>query len=223
MGQKVHPKVFRLGVIDTWNSKWFARQSQKYSALLREDVEIRSFLNRKLSEAGLASVDIERTPAGVAVTINTSRPGVVIGRGGTGVEQLKKELTRLIGRGRRKVDVKVNVQEIANPEQNAQVVMRNVIDQIQKRLPFRRVMKHTVDQVMRSGALGAKIILAGRLNGAEIARTEKLSTGKIPLQTLRANVEYARGAARTTYGAIGIKVWIYRGEVFAAKRREPRT
>lgn len=222
MGQKVHPRVFRLGVIDTWNSKWFARQSQKYSALLREDVEIRSFLNRKLGEAGLASVDIERSPVGVTITVNTSRPGMVIGRGGTGVEQLKKELARLIGRGRRKVDVKVNVQEVSNPEQNAQVVVRNVIDQIQKRLPFRRVMKHTIDQIMRAGALGAKVILAGRLNGAEIARTEKLSTGKIPLQTLRANVEYARGAARTTYGAIGVKVWIYRGEVFAEKHRDQR-
>jgi small subunit ribosomal protein S3 len=223
MGQKVHPKVFRLGVIDTWNSKWFARQSKKYSQLLREDVEIRTFLNRKLGQAGLASVDIERSANGVAVTISTSRPGMVIGRGGTGVEQLRKDLVRLIGQGRRRVDVKVNVQEVGNPEQNAQVVVRNVIDQIQKRLPFRRIMKHTIDQVMRAGALGAKVILAGRLNGAEIARTEKLSVGKIPLQTLRANVDYARGAARTTYGAIGVKVWIYRGEVFAEKNRRPPT
>lgn len=215
MGQKVHPKAFRLGVITSWNSKWFARKN--YSFLLREDIEIRKHLNNKLREAGLAGVDIERSANGIAVTIQTSRPGMVIGRGGTGVEKLKNELARLVGKGRKKVDVKVNIQEVENPDQNAQVVVRNVIDQIEKRLPFRRIIKHTVDQVMRSGALGAKVMLSGRLNGAEIARTEKLSSGKIPLQTLRANIDYARGAARTTYGAIGVKVWVYHGEVFASK------
>ena len=156
------------------------------------------------------------------ITVSTSRPGMVIGRGGTGVEQLKKQIARIIGKGKRKVDVKVNIQEVQNPDQNAQVVVGSIIDQIEKRLPFRRIMKHTVDQIMRSGAQGAKVMLAGRLNGAEIARTEKLSNGKIPLQTLRADIDYARGAAHTTYGAIGVKVWVYRGEVFAENNRKKK-
>lgn len=220
MGQKVHPTVYRLGVIKPWNSKWFSRQH--YSELLREDVEVRKFLSTKLHDAGLANVDIERSTNGVAITVHTSRPGMVIGRGGTGVEALKKELTRIIGKGKRKVDVKVNIQEVQNPDQNAQVLVRGIIDQIEKRLPFRRVMKHSIEQIMRSGALGAKVMLAGRLNGAEIARTEKLSSGKIPLQTLRADVDYARGAAHTTYGAIGVKVWVYRGDIFAEKKQQPK-
>jgi len=218
MGQKVHPTAFRLGVNKPWNSKWFARQ--KYSELLREDIEIRKHLRSKLQDSGLSAVDIERSMSGVSITVHTSRPGMVIGRGGSGVEQLKRELTRIIGKGKRKVDVKVNIQEVQNPDQNAQVIVNSVIDQIQKRLPFRRVMKHTIDQIMRSGAQGAKVMLSGRLNGAEIARSEKLSNGKIPLQTLRADIDYARGAAHTTYGAIGVKVWVYRGEVFAKKEQE---
>lgn len=213
MGQKVHPIAFRLGVNRPWNAKWFARGN--YSDLLREDIEVRKFLTVKLRDAGLASIDIERSTNGVIIGISTSRPGMVIGRGGTGVEQLKKQIARIIGKGKRKVDVKVNIQEVQNPDQNAQVVVGSIIEQIEKRLPFRRIMKHTIDQVMRSGAQGAKVMLSGRLNGAEIARTEKLASGKIPLQTLRADVDYARGAAHTTYGAIGVKVWVYRGEVFA--------
>ncbi len=220
MGQKVHPIAFRLGVNRPWNAKWFARQN--YSGLLREDIEVRKFLSVKLRDAGLASIEIDRSTNGVVITVSTSRPGMVIGRGGTGVEQLKKQIARIIGKGKRKVDVKVNIQEVQNPDQNAQVVVGSIIDQIEKRLPFRRIMKHTVDQIMRSGAQGAKVMLAGRLNGAEIARTEKLSNGKIPLQTLRADIDYARGAAHTTYGAIGVKVWVYRGEVFAENNRKKK-
>jgi len=215
MGQKVHPKAFRLGVIKSWNSKWFA--DRNYSQLLRQDVELRSFLQKKLRDAGLAGVDIERASNGLTVTIHTSRPGMVIGRGGTSADQLKKSLAKMVRQGQKKVEVKLNVQEVPNPDQNAQVMVRSIADQLEKRLPFRRVMKHAVEQIMRSGALGAKVMLAGRLNGAEIARTEKLSSGTIPLQTLRADVDYARGAAKTTYGAIGVKVWVYRGEVFSAK------
>lgn len=212
MGQKVHPRVFRLGVISGWNAKWFAERG--YSKLLREDVEIRSYLNKKLRDASIAGVDIERSSNGLIVTVHTSRPGMVIGRGGTGVEQLKKDLTRFVSGGKKRVNLKLNIQEVMNPDQNAQVIVRSVVDQIEKRLPFRRVLKHTVEQVMRSGALGVKVIVAGRLNGAEIARTEKLSSGMIPLQTLRADIDYGRGAAHTTYGQIGVKVWIYRGEIF---------
>lgn len=221
MGQKVHPRAFRLGVIEGWNAKWFAPRRQ-YRQLLQEDVRIRSFLNKRLRDAGLAKVDIERSSNGLIITVHTSRPGVVIGRGGAGAELLKKELTKLIPKGPKKVAIKLNIQEVGNPDGNAQVVVRSIIDQIEKRLPFRRILKHTVEQIMRSGALGARVQLAGRLNGAEIARTEKLSAGTIPLQTLRADVEYARGAAHTTYGAIGVKVWVYHGEVFAdeAPKRE---
>ncbi|MBI4093269.1 MAG: 30S ribosomal protein S3 [Candidatus Kerfeldbacteria bacterium] len=219
MGQKVHPRIFRIGVIGGWNAKWFARRG--YSQMLREDIEIRKFLSDKLRDAGLANIEIERSNSGLIVTVFTSRPGMVIGRGGAGVEQLKAGLTGLVAAGNKKVSLKLNIQEVQNPDQNAQVVVRGVIDQIEKRLPFRRVMKHAVEQMMRSGALGAKVMLAGRLNGAEIARTEKLAAGTIPLQTLRADVDYARGAARTTYGAIGVKVWIYRGEVFKPKGRQP--
>lgn len=218
MGQKVHPRAFRLGVIGSWNAKWFA--DRNFSSLLREDVTIRSFLNKRLRNAGIAGVEIERSSNGLIVTVHTSRPGMVIGRGGAGADQLKKELLRLIASSKKKINLKLNIQEVQNPDQNAQVVVRNVVDQIEKRLPFRRVLKHTVDQVMRSGALGAKVMLAGRLNGAEIARTEKLSRGTIPLQTLRADVDYGRGAAHTTYGQIGVKVWIYRGQVFAAQPRK---
>lgn len=216
MGQKVHPRAFRLGVIGTWNSKWFSRRG--YSLLLREDVEIRKYISQKLREASVAQIEIERSSSGVTITIETSRPGMVIGRGGASLEQLKKGLLRFVGRGKGgKFNLKLNIQEVTNPDQNAQIVMRNVIEQIEKRLPFRRVMKHTIDQVMRSGALGAKVMLAGRLNGAEIARTEKLARGTIPLQTIRADIDYARGAANTTYGTIGVKVWIYRGEIFEKK------
>lgn len=214
MGQKVHPHAFRLGVIKSWSSKWFA--GRNYSDLLKQDVMLRAYLRNKLRDAGLAGVDIERSSNGIIVTVHTSRPGVVIGRGGAGAEQLKKELARIV-RGPKKVIIKLNIQEVQNPDQNAQVAVLNVIDQLQKRLPFRRVMKHSVEQIMRSGALGAKVQIAGRLNGAEIARTEKLASGTIPLQTLRADVDFARGAARTTYGAIGVKVWIYRGDVFEKK------
>ncbi len=218
MGQKVHPRAFRLGVIGSWNAKWFA--GRNYSRLLREDVTIRSYLNKRLRDAGIAGVEIERSSNGLIVTVHTSRPGMVIGRGGAGADKLKQELLRLIASGQKKTNLKLNIQEVQNPDQNAQVVVRSVVDQIEKRLPFRRVLKHTVDQVMRSGALGVKVMLAGRLNGAEIARTEKLSRGTIPLQTLRADVDFGRGAAHTTYGQIGVKVWIYRGQVFAVQARK---
>lgn len=211
MGQKVHPKAFRLGVIDTWNSKWFARKG--YAALVREDVTIRRYITRKLREAGIASVDIERSPAALTITLSTSKPGVVIGRGGSGAEALRKELQQKILRNP-KLNVRLNIQEVRQPELDAQIVTQNIIEQVEKRLPFRRIMKQTTESVMRSGAQGVKVMMAGRLNGAEIARTEHLVRGKIPLQTLRANIQYARGTASTTYGTIGVKVWIYKGEVF---------
>lgn len=212
MGQKVHPKSFRLGVSTDWNARWFA--TRDYAKLLRQDVMIRKFLKTKLPPSGISAVDIERSLQNLIVTIHTSKPGVVIGRGGAGIEALKVGIRRLL-MGQGKYIIKLNIQEVTKPELSAQIVMGNMAEQIEKRLPFRRVLKTTVEQVMGAGALGVKVSVAGRLNGADIARTEVLGQGALPLQTLRANIDYARGEAHTTYGRIGIKVWIYKGEVFA--------
>lgn len=212
MGQKVHPKSFRLGVTAGWNSRWFT--SREYPKFLRQDVEIRKFLKKKLTTAGIAGVEIERSLQNLTITIHTAKPGVVIGRGGQGIESLKQGIRRLL-MGQGTYNVKLNVQEVSKPDLASQVVVGNIAEQIEKRLPFRRIMKQTVEQVMQAGAKGVKIMLAGRLNGAEIARTEMLTRGSLPLQTLRADIDYGRGEAFTTYGKIGIKVWIYKGEVFA--------
>jgi small subunit ribosomal protein S3 len=219
MGQKVHPKSFRLGVTAQWNSRWFT--SRDYPKFLRQDVQIRKFLKSKLPNAGLAAIDIERSLQNLTVTIHTSKPGVVIGRGGQGIESLKQGLRRLL-MGQGAYNIKLNVQEVAKPDLCAQVIVGNIAEQIEKRLPFRRVLKQTTDQIMQAGALGAKVMVAGRLNGAEIARTEYLGKGSLPLQTLRADIDYARGEAHTTYGKIGIKVWIYKGQVFRDTNKEPK-
>lgn len=219
MGQKVHPKSFRLGVTTDWNSKWFS--SREYPKLLRQDVMIRKYLKTKLPAAGVALVEIERSLQNLIVTIHTSKPGVVIGRGGAGIELLKKDLKQqLMGQG--KYNLKLNIQEVNKPELSAQIMVGNMAEQIEKRLPFRRVLKQTIEQVMNAGALGVKVMVAGRLNGSEIARTEMLSQGSLPLQTLRANIDYGRGEAHTTYGKIGIKVWIYKGKVFTKGNPEVR-
>ncbi len=211
MGQKVHPISFRLAVNRTWNSKWFS--VQRYREFLREDVQIRKFLIRKLKGAGLSNIEIERSANNVTITIYTSKPGLVIGRGGAGSEGLRKDLSRQFVR-EPKVQLKLNIQEISRPELDASIVTQNVIEQIEKRLPFRRILKQTVEQVKRAGAPGVKVMVSGRLNGAEIARREYLAWGRLPLQTLRANIDFSRGTAHTTYGTIGVKVWIYQGDVF---------
>lgn len=211
MGQKVHPISFRLGINKTWSSRWYAKK--RFAALLEQDIRIRKFIQKRFPEGGIASVDIERFANTLTVTITTSRPGVVIGRGGTGAEELKKELKKRILHDQ-KAALKLTIQELMKPEQNAQIIVHAVIDQIVKRIPFRRVLKQSVDHVLRAGALGVRVRLSGRLNGAEIARTETLSEGKLPLQTLRSDIDYSRGTAFTTYGTIGVKVWIYRGEIF---------
>lgn len=219
MGQKVHPKSFRLGITAAYNSRWFS--ARNYPALLKQDVQIRKYIISKLTNAGLARIDIERSLQNLTITIHTSKPGVVIGRGGQGIETLRQAIRRL-HMGQAKYNVKVNVQEIEKPELSAQVMVGNIAEQIEKRLPFRRVMKNTIEQVMQAGAKGVKVMLAGRLNGAEIARTEMLSHGSLPLQTLRAGIDFGRGEAHTTYGKIGIKVWIYTGEIFAAETQSTR-
>lgn len=211
MGQKVHPKSFRLGVTAQWNAKWFSQRA--FAATLKQDIQVRQFLKRRLRNAGIAGIDIERSLQNLIINIHTSKPGVVIGRGGQGIENLRKGLQQLL-MGKSKTNLKLNIQEVHKPELSAQIMVENIADQLEKRLPFRRVMKQTIEQVIQGGAKGVKIQVAGRLNGADIARTETLTDGSLPLQTLRAAIDYGRGEAHTTYGRIGIKVWIYKGEIF---------
>lgn len=210
MGQKVHPTAFRLGVNKTWSSRWFARGG--FGAYLKTDMGIRKMIKAKCKGGGVARVLIARTGALLTVTIQTSRPGVLIGRGGSGIEDLKKAIAAVVANP--KVSIKIEVEEVDHPDLNAELVVQSVIEQLEKRLPFRRILKQTVERVKRAGAKGVRIMVAGRLNGGEIARTEALHAGSIPLHTLRADIEYARGAAHTTFGVIGVKVWVYRGEIF---------
>lgn len=214
MGHKVNPKVFRLGISQSSPSKWFARSKGELINFLRQDIQIRKFLQKKLKEAHLERIEIERTGKAVIITIIAARPGLIIGRGGAGIEELRKELVKKFLTTQ---TVKVNIQEVANPNLSSAVVLQGMIADIEKRIPFRRVMKQTIERVRKAGALGVKVRMSGRLNGVEIARTETLADGKVPLHTLRANIDYSRGAAFTTYGAIGLNVWIYKGEVFEEK------
>lgn len=210
MGQKVNPIAFRLGYIKTWPSKWFARKD--YAEYLEQDVKIRKFINTKLRDAGIDRIEISRDQNQVIVDIIAAKPGLIIGRGGQGIEELKKDLKSKILQ--KKVGLKVNIKEVGNPNLSAAVVLQMIAVDIEKRMPFRRVAKQAVERVMKAGAQGVKVTLAGRLNGVEIARTETFADGKIPLHTLRADIDYSRSHASTTYGKIGIKVWIYKGEIF---------
>ncbi|NUM25017.1 MAG: 30S ribosomal protein S3 [Candidatus Buchananbacteria bacterium] len=210
MGQKVHPKIFRIGSLYTWNSKWFSRRD--YAKFLQEDILVKKFLKKELREAAVSQIDIERTPAATTIIIHSAKPGVIIGRGGQGVEDLKKKIqSKFLNK---KSTLNINIQEVTNPNVNAELVLQSMIADIEKRMPYRRVMKQAIAKVEKTDARGIKVIIAGRLNGAEIARTEMLASGSLPLHTLRADIDYARGVAQTTYGTIGIKVWIYRGEIF---------
>jgi len=208
MGQKVNPRSLRLQLDKDWSSKWFA--SKDYADRLVEDVNIRRAIAKKLSRrAGVARVDIERSASQMTVTIYTAKPGVVIGRGGSGAEELKKELNKMVG-----APVKVSIEEIKRPETNAKLVAENIAGQLERRISFRRAMKMSVENAMKSGAKGAKVMVAGRLNGAEMGRREKVAQGSIPLHTLRADIDYGHAEARTTYGIIGVKVWIHKGTKF---------
>jgi small subunit ribosomal protein S3 len=219
MGQKVHPRIFRIGTIYAWKSKWFGGKA--YRENLHRDVALRRWLKKKLRGAGVAAIEIERGASSLTVNIQTAKPGVVIGRGGAQAEELKKALqAQFLKKGE---TLQLNIQEVANPMLSAEIVAENMALELEKRMPFRRVMKQAIDQAMKAGALGVKVVVGGRLNGAEIARTEKLIVGKVPLHTLRADVDYSRTAARTTYGVIGVKVWINRGEILADKKAEAIT
>lgn len=211
MGQKVNPKGLRIGIIRTWEGRWYA--DRNYEELLHEDLKIRKFILKKLHQAGVPKVEIERAANRVKVSIHAAKPGIVIGRGGAEVENLRKTLEAMTGK-----QVAVNIVEIKKPELDAQLVAEGVAQQLEKRVSFRRAMKQTVGRTMRVGAQGIKISCGGRLGGAEIARTEWYNEGKVPLHTLRADIDYGFAEANTTYGKIGIKVWIYRGEVLPTKK-----
>ena len=206
MGQKTHPVGFRLGIIKPWTSRWFA--GREMPALLKEDELIRKYLHTRLGHAALARLDIERRPGKVAVTLHTGRPGVVIGKRGAEVDKLRDELAQLTGK-----EAAINVEEIKRPEVSAQLVADGIAHQLLQRISFRRAMKRAVQGAIRGGAQGIKVRASGRLGGAEIARTEGYHEGRVPLHTLRADIDYATSTAKTTYGTIGIKVWIFRGEV----------
>ena len=206
MGQKTHPLGFRLGIVKDWKSRWYAERD--FPRLLQEDETIRKYLHRRLSHAALSKVEIERKPSKIVVALHTARPGVVIGKRGAEVDKLRDELSVLT-----KSEVSVNVEEIKRPEIDARLVAENVAHQIRQRISFRRAMKRAVQSAMRSGAEGIKIQCAGRLGGAEIARTEGYNEGRVPLHTLRADIDYASLPAITTDGIVGVKCWIYKGEV----------
>lgn len=209
MGHKSHPFGLRIGVSTTWPSIWYADRPLVYRQQFREDTELRAFIRRSLRSGFVHRVEIARTPREMTFTVYTARPAVVIGRGGVGIEALRQELKRAVGAGR---DVRVNVVELRRADRDAATVALSVADQLERRLPYRRVLKQTMNRVMQSGVKGARILIKGRLGGKEIARREWLAEGTIPLHTLRAKVDYGEAMARTTYGAIGVKAWIYLGE-----------
>ena len=211
MGQKTHPRGLRLGIIKPWKSRWFAER--QFGQLLAEDETIRKYLQRRLSHAAISEVEIERKPQKIVVTVHTARPGVVIGKRGAEVDKLRDELAHLT-----KSEVSINVEEVKRPELDAQLVADNVAHQLTQRISFRRAMKRAVQAAMRAGAEGIKIQTSGRLGGAEIARTEGYHEGRVPLHTLRADIDFAHSTARTTYGTIGVKVWIFKGEIVEDRR-----
>ena len=213
MGQKVHPYGFRLGFNKTWRSRWYAEK--KYAELLHEDLELRKTLKQRLGHAGVSAIDIERAANKLKVNIHTSRPGIIIGRKGVEVDRLKDEI-----RKRTKRDVFINILEIDKPEVDAQLVSESIAMQLQKRIAFRRAMRKAVESAQRFGAKGVKVRVAGRLGGREIARSEWYLEGQLPLHTLRADVDYGFAESRTTYGIIGVKVWIYRGESRSVRANE---
>ncbi len=219
MGQKVNPLGIRLGITRDWSSKWFASKRQ-FPALLYTDFRVREFLKRKLSDASVSRVLIERAAKKVNITIQTARPGIVIGKKGEDIEKLRGETAKMLSMALS--DVRLNIAEIRKPELDSQLVAESIAQQIEKRVMFRRAMKRAVMSTMRSGALGIKVRMSGRLNGAEIARTEWYREGRVPLHTFRADIDYGLAEAHTTYGVIGIKVWIFKGEVFEPAQLEPR-
>ena len=211
MGQKVNPHGLRVGIIKEWDSKWYAEG--QFAAFLKEDNEIRKFLKKEHYNAGVSDIEIERAADRVKVIVHTAKPGVIIGKGGAEIEKLKNELQKMTGR-----KVLVDIKEVKRPDRDAQLVAENIAQQLENRVSFRRAMKSTMGRTMKAGALGIKTAVSGRLGGADIARSEFYSEGTIPLQTLRADIDYGFAEADTTYGKVGVKVWIYKGEVLPSKK-----
>ncbi len=215
MGQKVHPFGFRLGYIKTWKSRWFAKKD--YADLLHEDLKLKKRLKDQLRSAGVASIEVERPGNKLKITIHTARPGIIIGRKGAEIDRLRQEIQKRTGRE----VLPINIQEVHRPEVNAQLVAEAICLQLEKRVAFRRAMRKSVDSALRFGCQGIKVRCGGRLNGAEIARTEWYLQGRLPLHTLRADIDYGQAEAHTTYGVIGVKCWIFNGEILEQRRRRP--
>lgn len=215
MGHKINPNGFRVGVIRDWEGKWYA--DKDFATFLLEDIKIRQFINKKLAEASVSTIEIERAANKVNISIHTAKPGMVIGKGGSEVEALRKQLVALTGR-----NVHINIVEIKKPDLDAKLVGENIAKQLEQRVAFRRAMKQTMQRTMRAGAKGIKTQVSGRLNGADISRREHYSEGTVPLHTLRADIDYSWQEARTTYGQLGVKTWIYRGEVLPEKKNSAK-
>jgi len=212
LGQKTHPIGFRVGITKGWDSNWF--DSKSFSGKLVEDATVRNYMRNRLKKAGIARVQIDRTPKRAVITLHTSRPGIVIGKSGKEIAQLEEELKKITSK-----EVKILIHEVKRPELDANLVAEAIAAQIEQRVSFRRAMKQSITSAMRMGAEGIRVMCGGRLGGAEIARSEQYKDGRIPLQTIRADIDFAHATAKTIYGAIGVKVWICRGEVFAARQR----
>ena len=215
MGQKVHPKGFRIGVIEGWESRWFAEK--EYANLLHDDIQVRDFIKKRLQHAGIAKIEIERAANKAKINIHTARPGIVIGKKGVEIEKLKVDLAKLSSR-----EVYLNIHEVRRPDLDAQLVAENIALQLERRVAFRRAMKESVARAVRMGAQGIKVRCSGRLAGAEIARTEWYREGRVPLHTLRADISYGTAEAKTTYGIIGVKVWICRGEIITRDEEQQK-
>jgi|SRR3989338_9690801 len=218
MGQKIHPLAFRLGYIEPWRSRWLSRKHTR--TLLQQDVRIRAYLEKKLRGAAVDGVEIERSPNALAVIIKTARPGIIIGRGGGGIEDLQKQIVAHAKAEGGAGNIKIRVEEVRHPDSSARIMAEQVAEQLEKRMPYRRVLKRTIEKIITaSGVKGVRIRLSGRIGGAEIARREWLGKGSLPLHTLRANIDFALYNAYTTYGVIGVKVWIYKGQVFEKEKK----
>jgi small subunit ribosomal protein S3 len=213
MGQKVHPTGIRLGIVEDWNAKWYA--TSDFGKLLNQDIDIRKYLKKKLKQAAVSKVQIDRPAKNARVMIHSARPGVIIGKKGGGIEALRDEMSKILG-----IPVHVNINEIRKPELDSTLVAESVAQQLENRVMFRRAMKRAVSSTMRAGAKGIKICVSGRLGGAEIARSETYREGRVPLHTFRANVDYGTAESLTTYGIIGVKVWIFKGEILPHKQGE---
>lgn len=211
MGQKINPNSYRMGSYRTWDSKWFAK-GKEFTKTLHEDLKVRNFVEKKLKEAGLSRIEILRTSHNVTLNVYTGRPGNIIGKGGSAVEELKAALEKMTGD-----KYIINIREVKKPALDARLAAENIVQQIEKRISYRRAAKMLIEKALESGALGAKVLVAGRLNGVEISRSEFFTKGKVPLQTLRADIDYALVPAHTAYGLIGVKVWIFRGMIFKKK------